>query len=154
MLTLDSPAIYQLRASNDVGGAEVEIVELIPGERIVLHWQFVGPEATIEDVDRVIWICEGRFPPPPGDQAYAITPEQVAWFEQFLRERYVPCLAAQGYRTIGLEPDAELVTFGDGPVFSSWIPFPEALVPVPDGMAWGDLQRACPLPEFIDAYVP
>src|SRR4051812_13840563 len=31
-------------AGNDVGGAEAEIVELIPGERIVLHWQFVGPD--------------------------------------------------------------------------------------------------------------
>lgn len=31
-------------AGNDVGGAEAEIVELIPGQRIVLHWQFVGPD--------------------------------------------------------------------------------------------------------------
>jgi uncharacterized protein YndB with AHSA1/START domain len=31
-------------AGNDVGGAEAEIVELVPGERIVLHWQFVGPD--------------------------------------------------------------------------------------------------------------
>ena len=29
---------------NDVGGAESEIVELVPGERIVLRWQFVGPD--------------------------------------------------------------------------------------------------------------
>jgi len=29
---------------DDVGGAEAEIVELIPGQRIVLHWQFVGPD--------------------------------------------------------------------------------------------------------------
>jgi uncharacterized protein YndB with AHSA1/START domain len=31
-------------AGNDVGGAEAEIVELVPGERIVLRWQFVGPD--------------------------------------------------------------------------------------------------------------
>lgn len=31
-------------AGNDIGGAEAEIVELVPGERIVLHWQFVGPD--------------------------------------------------------------------------------------------------------------
>jgi uncharacterized protein YndB with AHSA1/START domain len=31
-------------AGNDVGGAEAEIVELVPGARIVLHWQFVGPD--------------------------------------------------------------------------------------------------------------
>src|SRR5919206_4506720 len=35
-------------AGNDVGGAEAEIVELIPGERIVLHWQFVGPDRMID----------------------------------------------------------------------------------------------------------
>src|SRR3954468_12730325 len=35
-------------AGNDVGGAEAEIVELIPGERIVLHWQFVGPDRIID----------------------------------------------------------------------------------------------------------
>jgi uncharacterized protein YndB with AHSA1/START domain len=29
---------------HDVGGSESEIVELVPGERIVLHWQFVGPD--------------------------------------------------------------------------------------------------------------
>src|ERR671916_3243932 len=33
---------------NDVGGSESEIVELVPGERIVLNWQFVGPDRTTE----------------------------------------------------------------------------------------------------------
>ena len=33
---------------NDVGGSESEIVELVPGERIVLHWQFVGPDRTTD----------------------------------------------------------------------------------------------------------
>ncbi len=32
------------REGNDVGGSESEIVELVPGERIVLDWQFVGPD--------------------------------------------------------------------------------------------------------------
>lgn len=31
---------------NDVGGSESEIVELVPGERIVLDWHFVGPDRT------------------------------------------------------------------------------------------------------------
>ena len=35
---------------NDVGGSESEIVELIPGERIVLDWQFVGPDRTTDPV--------------------------------------------------------------------------------------------------------
>jgi uncharacterized protein YndB with AHSA1/START domain len=35
-------------AGNDVGGSESEIVELVPGERIVLHWQFVGPDRTTD----------------------------------------------------------------------------------------------------------
>src|SRR3712207_1546582 len=30
------------------GGSESEIVELVPGERIVLHWQFVGPDRTTD----------------------------------------------------------------------------------------------------------
>jgi uncharacterized protein YndB with AHSA1/START domain len=33
---------------NDVGGAESEIVELVPGERVVLDWQFVGPDRTTD----------------------------------------------------------------------------------------------------------
>src|SRR4051812_3639815 len=33
---------------NDVGGSESEIVELVPGERIVLNWQFVGPDRTTD----------------------------------------------------------------------------------------------------------
>jgi len=35
-------------AGNDVGGSESKIVELVPGERIVLHWQFVGPDRTTD----------------------------------------------------------------------------------------------------------
>ena len=35
-------------AGNDVGGSESEILELVPGERIVLAWQFVGPDRTID----------------------------------------------------------------------------------------------------------
>jgi uncharacterized protein YndB with AHSA1/START domain len=33
---------------NDVGGSESEIVELVPGERLVLDWQFVGPDRTVD----------------------------------------------------------------------------------------------------------
>ena len=33
---------------NDLGGAESEIVELVPGERIVLDWHFVGPDRTTD----------------------------------------------------------------------------------------------------------
>jgi uncharacterized protein YndB with AHSA1/START domain len=33
---------------HDVGGSESEIVELVPGERIVLDWQFVGPDRTTD----------------------------------------------------------------------------------------------------------
>ena len=35
-------------AGNDVGGAESEILELVPGERIVLDWQFVGSDRTTD----------------------------------------------------------------------------------------------------------
>ena len=42
---------------NDVGGSESEIVELVPGERIVLHWQFVGPdrESALDKLVMVGW---------------------------------------------------------------------------------------------------
>jgi uncharacterized protein YndB with AHSA1/START domain len=33
---------------NDVGGSESEILELVPAERIVLDWQFVGPDRTTD----------------------------------------------------------------------------------------------------------
>jgi uncharacterized protein YndB with AHSA1/START domain len=33
---------------NDVGGSESDILELVPGERIVLDWHFVGPDRTID----------------------------------------------------------------------------------------------------------
>ncbi len=32
----------------DVGGAEAEIVELVPGRRIVLRWWFVGPGRVVD----------------------------------------------------------------------------------------------------------
>jgi uncharacterized protein YndB with AHSA1/START domain len=35
-------------AGTDVGGAEAEIIELVPGKRIVLRWQFVGPDRTTD----------------------------------------------------------------------------------------------------------
>jgi uncharacterized protein YndB with AHSA1/START domain len=36
------------RDGNDVGGSESTILELVPGERIVLDWQFVGPDRTTD----------------------------------------------------------------------------------------------------------
>jgi uncharacterized protein YndB with AHSA1/START domain len=38
--------IWHVEAGADVGGFECEIVELIPYERIVFRWGFVGPERT------------------------------------------------------------------------------------------------------------
>src|SRR3954469_8239490 len=35
-------------AGNDVGGSGSGIAGLVPGERIVLHWQFVGPDRTTD----------------------------------------------------------------------------------------------------------
>ncbi len=36
--------IWQTSGDSDVGGFESEIVELVPDERIVFRWGFVGPE--------------------------------------------------------------------------------------------------------------
>jgi uncharacterized protein YndB with AHSA1/START domain len=36
--------IWQDDASGDVGGFECELVELVPSQRIVFHWGFVGPD--------------------------------------------------------------------------------------------------------------
>ena len=39
-------SIWHADAGADVGGFECEIVELVPGERIVFRWGFVGPDRT------------------------------------------------------------------------------------------------------------
>lgn len=38
--------IWHVESGADVGGFECEIVELVPDERIVFRWGFVGPERT------------------------------------------------------------------------------------------------------------
>src|SRR5215207_2814694 len=46
-----APAGFTVRKAEvdeRVGGSESEIVELVPGERIVLDWQFVGPDRTTD----------------------------------------------------------------------------------------------------------
>lgn len=36
--------VWHRDESGDAGGAEAEILELVPNERIVLRWNFVGPD--------------------------------------------------------------------------------------------------------------
>ncbi|MGD0926092.1 MAG: SRPBCC domain-containing protein [Streptosporangiaceae bacterium] len=38
--------IWQEDSGRDVGGFEAELLELVPGERLVFRWGFVGPERT------------------------------------------------------------------------------------------------------------
>ena len=38
--------IWHVKSGADIGGFECEIVELVPDERIVFRWGFVGPERT------------------------------------------------------------------------------------------------------------
>ena len=38
--------IWHVESGADVGGFECEIVELVPDERIVFRWRFVGPQRT------------------------------------------------------------------------------------------------------------
>jgi uncharacterized protein YndB with AHSA1/START domain len=60
---------------NDVGGAEAEIVELIPGERIVLHWQFVGPDRTTDPALTTRLII--TFTPTPGGTQLDLTHDRL-----------------------------------------------------------------------------
>ena len=52
---------------NDLGGAESEIVELVPGERIVLDWHFVGPDRTTDPAAATRLTIEFK-PTPEGTQ--------------------------------------------------------------------------------------
>lgn len=36
--------VWHTQAGDDVGGFEAEVLELVPDERIVLRWGFVGPD--------------------------------------------------------------------------------------------------------------
>ena len=38
--------IWHARAGSDMGGFESEIIDLVPDERLVFRWGFVGPERT------------------------------------------------------------------------------------------------------------
>ena len=38
--------IWQEDSGREVGGFEAELLELVPGERLVFRWGFVGPERT------------------------------------------------------------------------------------------------------------
>jgi uncharacterized protein YndB with AHSA1/START domain len=40
--------IWQLHDGAEVGGFESELIELVPAERIVFLWRFVGPERTVD----------------------------------------------------------------------------------------------------------
>lgn len=42
--------IWHVDGGSDVGGFEAEIVELVPNERIVFRWGFVGPERAVGPV--------------------------------------------------------------------------------------------------------
>jgi uncharacterized protein YndB with AHSA1/START domain len=56
--------IWHIESGADVGGFECEIVELVPDERIVFRWGFVGPERTAGPVfDSVVTIS---LHPAPG----------------------------------------------------------------------------------------
>jgi uncharacterized protein YndB with AHSA1/START domain len=73
---------------NDVGGSESEIVELVPGERIVLDWQFVGLDRTTDPA------LETRltvtFTPTPDGTQLDLTHDRL----DGLRDRY-PDIAEQ-----------------------------------------------------------
>ena len=75
-------------AGNDVGGAEAEIVELIPGERIVLHWQFVGPDRMTDPA--MTTLLTVTFTPTPSGTRLDLTHDRL----DNLREQF-PYIAEQ-----------------------------------------------------------
>jgi len=75
-------------AGNDVGGAEAEIVELIPGERIVLHWQFVGPDRMTDPA--MTTLLTVTFTPTPSGTQLDLTHDRL----DNLREQF-PSIAEQ-----------------------------------------------------------
>lgn len=75
-------------AGNDVGGSESKIVELVPGERIVLHWQFVGPDRTTDPA--MATRLTVTFTPTPDGTQLDLTHDRL----DGLRDRY-PRIAEQ-----------------------------------------------------------
>jgi len=63
-LTPDSPyRVWQGDADGDVGGFECELLELVPDQRIVFRWGFVGPErAAGPAYDSLLTITLGEAP--------------------------------------------------------------------------------------------
>lgn len=76
---------------NDVGGSESEIVELVPGERIVLCWQFVGPDRTTDPA--LATRLTVRFTPTPDGTQLDLTHDRLDRLDG-LRDRY-PDIAEQ-----------------------------------------------------------
>jgi uncharacterized protein YndB with AHSA1/START domain len=76
---------------NDVGGSESEIVELVPGERIVLRWQFVGPDRTTDPA--MATRLTVRFTPTPDGTQLDLTHDRLDRLDG-LRDRY-PHIAEQ-----------------------------------------------------------
>src|SRR5215212_908894 len=75
-------------AGSDVGGSESEIGELVSGERIVLHWQFVGPHRTTDPA--MATRLTVRFTPTPDGTQLDLTHDRL----DDLRDRY-PHIAEQ-----------------------------------------------------------
>jgi len=78
-------------AGNDVGGSESEIVELVPGERIVLRWQFVGPDRTTHPA--MATRLTVTFTPTPHGTQLELTHDRLDRLDG-LRDRY-PHIAEQ-----------------------------------------------------------
>ena len=70
-------------AGNDVGESESEIVKLVPGEHIVLHWQFVDTSRTTNPA-MATWLTVTFTPTPDGTQLY-LTHDRL----DGLRDRYL-----------------------------------------------------------------
>ena len=82
------PGLHADGAGNDVAGSESEIVELVPGERIVLHWQFVGPDRTTDPA--MATRLTVTFTPTPDGTQLDLTHDRL----DGLRDRY-PHIAEQ-----------------------------------------------------------
>jgi hypothetical protein len=126
--------------------------EQLPGfDRNGFAWNFVTADPAVQDrFNRAIWMCTVAY---PVDDAVVgmLSRDQLDWFYDFLVNRHQPCMAALGYRLLGI-PDKE--TFlRESAGFPIWFPSPELIDPPVQPGDLARVDRSCPLPEMVDHLV-
>jgi hypothetical protein len=110
------------------------------------YYTYEGDDEDMGALNRQQYICQQLYPYDPGDPPALgyFTPEQIAWLNNYVKTRLVPCLQLAGF-TIGT------------PAYSIqyvWTPYFE-LHPMPQGSAqWDRVDLMCPPPPYGAMYRP